>query len=87
MRIEFVTDYQSHPAGQILDLAGGVADVLVRRGIARPAPVAEAGAAGESNLSAAEPPAEVPAAPVAETTPEPDPKPKKPVVPKPKKGK
>lgn len=74
MRIEFVTDYQSHPAGQILDLAGGVADVLVRRGIARPAPIAE---------TAPEPPAEVPEPPAE--VPPPPPKPAQ--APKSKKGK
>lgn len=40
MLVEFVKPYGVFLPGRVADLTGGVADVLLRRGIARPAPVA-----------------------------------------------
>lgn len=37
MRIEFLKDHGAHRAGAVVDQPGGVADALIRRGIARPA--------------------------------------------------
>ena len=49
MIVEFLRQHYHIPPGRVLDLAGGVADVLVKRGVARPVaqpePVAEAPAA------------------------------------------
>jgi hypothetical protein len=64
MRIEFVRVYQQFGPGKILDIGDGHAEVLIRRGIAKPAPVAE--------IPAATPPEQPPAAP-----PPPAPKPAK----------
>lgn len=55
MRLEFLRDWPPYRPGQVADYPhDGAADVLIRRGLARPAPVAEA---------AAETPPEAPAPP------------------------
>lgn len=43
MLVEFLKEWQVYRPGQVATLAGGVADALIRRGIARPAPEADAG--------------------------------------------
>lgn len=64
MLVEFVRQHLHFAPGRVVDLAGGVADTLIRRGVARPAAVAATPPAPPTDPPAT-PPEEPPATPPA----------------------